>query len=299
MGAGAQRNGTIAFFVIGCFAALILDRLDDTIRSEKDVRRILGIGCIGVVPRLAHLEPSGALRRILDVPTAPYTEALRSVMVSLQLLRPCQEAPKVMLITSSVPGEGKSTLAVSLAAYAARAGARVLLLDLDFSEKASGHEPYEQRLRGVMDLLAQDQLPAGTIHAADNVHLDYLPVRRGLAADPLPLFFRDHMATLLEKLRGNYDHVFIDSAPVLAKAEVRLLAAIVDSVLFVVRWGRTPGAEVRAALDMLRGSGYPGADISGRVAAVITQVDLRRHVRGRHRDQGEALAKYAGHYKKA
>ncbi len=335
--------GGIACLVLGCLTALVRDRLDQGIYTEADIASVLGLRCIGLVPRSRHLEASAAARAvklplwcprpdaaasIVNRPrpvsvaappggrdkSASFTEALRGLMVSLQLMGPHGRAPRVILVTSSVPGEGKTTLAVSLATCAAQNGARVLVLDMDCRDDASHGEaplarpPYAKTARDVLDLLALDRTQgdfvpmasgAGALGlAVPGMHLDYLPVRRGRGADPLPLFSRDQMSLLLQRLRGDYDQIFIDSAPVLAKAEVRLLAAIADQTVFAVRWGKTRRDDASAALALLRGMGVGGGmgNGGGAISAVITQVDLARHARGHRGDQSVSLAKYGSHY---
>jgi uncharacterized protein involved in exopolysaccharide biosynthesis/Mrp family chromosome partitioning ATPase len=285
--------GAIASVVFGCMVALIRDRMERTLRSESDVRAILGIRCAGMVPRLPR---GGASRHPLSVPMAAYSEAIRSIMVSLQLSWPRRQASRVILITSSVPEEGKSTLATSLASYATRAGARVLLLDLDIGGLAATGDHLDQPNGTLGELLERDRIPLDTIRTADGTEFDYLPVRRGLAGDPLPLFSPDLVSDFLGRLRSGYDYIIVDSAPVLVVAEARFMAALADRILFVVRWGKTGRNEARRALELLRQARGADTETRNLISAVITRVDLKKHARRRHNDEAEALAKYSGYY---
>ncbi len=87
----------------------------------------------------------------------------------------------------------------------------------------------------------------------------------------------------------SYDCVVIDSAPLLRATEARLLASMVDSVLFAVKWGATPRETAQNALGLLRRSAFKADDLQGRIAAVITQVDLKKHARYRYGDFSENL----------
>jgi polysaccharide biosynthesis transport protein len=286
--------GGLAFLVIGCLVALLRDRLDQGIYSENDVASALGLRCAGFVPLSRHIVPAEGTEKVPAAATPPFMEALGGIMVSLGLIGPDRRKPQVILVTSSVPGEGKTTLAVSLATCAAQMGAKVLLLDLDARAEAGmspapGQPRREETAVEKVYLLARDRAPTDVIPTSPGKRLDYLSVRRGPGAEPTPLFSGDHLSKLLQRQRSSYDLIFIDSAPVLAKAEVRLLAAMADQVVFAVRWGKTRRDDARAALALLRGGGPNGANITATISAAITQVDLERHARG---GQVGALAKY-------
>jgi hypothetical protein len=108
--------------------------------------------------------------------------------------------------------------------------------------------------------------------------LDYLPVRRGKSAESTALLSIDHMAELLRSQRASYDLIFIDSAAVLEKAEVRLLAAIAHQIVVAARWRKTRRDDVRAALALLRGCGANGGETAAPISAAVTQVARRKHV---------------------
>jgi Mrp family chromosome partitioning ATPase len=202
----------------------------------------------------------------------------------------------VILVTSSVPDEGKSTLATSLASYATRAGARVLLLDLDISGAVAALNHLDRPNGTMGELLDRDSIPIDTIRTQDGTELDYLPVRRGMAKDPMPLFSPDLVMAFLRRLRTSYDYIIIDSTPVLVAAEVRLLAAFADKILFVVRWGKTKRVEARRALELLLQACNTNTETADLVSAVITQVDLNKHARRHSNDDAEAFAKYSSYY---
>jgi polysaccharide biosynthesis transport protein len=271
--------GIVAFLMLGCLVALLRDRLDQGIYRQNDVASVLGLRCAGFVPLSRGIIPSEGTARGTGAAVAPFTEALRGIMVSLQLVAPHKRKPQVILVTSSVPGEGKTTLALGLAACAVRMGAKVLLLDMDARavtdmSAVPGSAPPREPGGGVVDLLAPDRALIEAIPTGLGRRLDYLPVRRGPAAELPPLFSGDQMSELVRRRWSGYDLIFIDSAPVLAKAEVRLLAAIADQIVFAVRWRKTRRDDARAALALLRGCGPHGADKTAAISGAITQVDL-------------------------
>jgi uncharacterized protein involved in exopolysaccharide biosynthesis/Mrp family chromosome partitioning ATPase len=277
--------GFVVFLMIGGVVALLRDRLDQGIYTVNDVESMLGPRCAGFLPLSDGVIPAEATAMGTGAVAESFTEALRGILVSLQLVAPHRRKPQVILVTSSVAGEGKTTLAMGLAAYAVRMGAKVLLLDMDahaLTDRSapSNLVPREQSNVPAVDLFALDPGRIVEIPTGAATRLDYLPVRRGPEAELPPLFSGDQMSKLLRRQWSGYDLIFIDSAPVLAKAEVRLLAAIADQVLFAVRWRKTRRDDARAALSLFRGCGPNGANIAATVSVAITQVDLAAYAPG-------------------
>src|SRR3569623_676399 len=123
----------------GSFIAVIMEQSDRGLRSERDVKEALGIPCVGFIPRLSDIRKVKPHQHMLTEPFSAYTEAIRSVVGELWLTTP-QRAPRTVLISSSVPGEGKTTAAVSIAVCAAQLGRRVFMIDLDFKRPSVARE---------------------------------------------------------------------------------------------------------------------------------------------------------------
>ncbi len=303
--------GLIVFLIGGSMLAVLIDQLDRRLRSQRDVDEALGIPCLAIVPKLRRIGRTRPHQSLLANPLGIYAEAIRSVVASLQLAGG-HGAPKVVLVSSSVPGEGKTTLAVSLAAYVASLGRRVLLVDLDFRHSSLQRELGGKPEAGVLDLLLRERTPAEVIQHLPELGLHYLPVARR-PVDPFALFASNQMRQLLTDLRQDYDCIIVDGPPLLVITEARLLASMVDKVLFVVKWAGTRRDMAQNALNLLRSA---GASAAGRNAlatlqrnpyaldasrinlagAVLTQVDLKKHARSHHGDIGESFAIYRKSY---
>ena len=307
--------------------AVLIERLDATLRTERDVTDALGIPCIGIIPQLTRKKKrsffkmlwredwdriatrvwkeltnaiqvrfrwrdssrsSTSLRPHQLIPRdARYTEAIRSVVAAaLQLTNP-KKSPKTLLVTSSVAGEGKTTLAISFAVYAARIQCRVLLIDLSFRAPSIARELREPAEGGILQI-RQGRTLTELIRAAPGLGFDYLPLSRD-SADPVAALASEQVPELLRQLEGSYDCVVIDSAPILNATETRLLASMVDKVLFAVKWGSTRREVAQNALELLRRSAFGGSDQREAITAVITQVDLKLHARYRYGDFSENL----------
>jgi uncharacterized protein involved in exopolysaccharide biosynthesis/Mrp family chromosome partitioning ATPase len=282
----------IASLIGASLLAIVLERLDQGLRNERDVTDALGLPCIGLVPQLPRSYADQPFHYLLSKPFTPYTEAIRSALATLHFSVP-HRTPTTVLISSSVPGEGKTTVAISLSVYAALLGKRVLLVDFD-----SRRPSVLRTLRGSPETPVPD-LPDRPLeefiqHLTD-LNVDYLPMPRG-SADPLARFIGKNMQHFLRQAGASYDCVFIDSPPLLGITETRLLAALVDSVIFVVKWGSTRREVVQNAGTVLRSALRPDRGNVVRASALVTQVDLKRHAGYRYGDVGEAFAKYRKYY---
>ena len=266
--------------------AVMLEGLDQRLRSERDVEDALGISCLGIIPRVRRMGRLRPHQHLLNKPNTAYAEAVRSVVTTaLELTKP-KHAPKLFLVTSSVRGEGKSTLACSFAVYAAVLHRRVLLIDLDLRCSTIMRELGNPKDGGIADVL-RGRPAAEAIRTVPELGLDYLPGSQPF--DPVLVVAHERFPELLRSLRDKYDCIVIDSAPLLGRTEARLLASMVDRVLLAVRWGGIRREIAQHALGRLAHPATRGRDPRVRFSAVITRADLRKHARRRLGDFSEAL----------
>jgi polysaccharide biosynthesis transport protein len=272
----------IASLICGSLLATALERLDRGVRREREISDLFGISCIGLVPQIPRRCLVRLRQYLLAQPFSPYAEAIRSAVAMLRLTDPSHPA-KVVLISSSIPGEGKTALAQSLAAYVGALGRRVLLIDLDFRRDSRPGE------RGTIDRSLQSRSPAESIRHVAEAGYDCLPLR-GHCRDPLLLFASEQIQGLIRQLSERYDYLIIDGPPVLGSVEARLLPSIAHRLVLVVKWRSTRREVIENALNLLRDCGGLDRDRSDPAMAILTQVDLKRHARYRYGDVGEFLA---------
>jgi capsular exopolysaccharide synthesis family protein len=221
-------------------------------------------------------------------PRSAYAEAIRAVHVSLQFAQ-LDRPPRVVLVTSSLPGEGKTTLALSLAASAAAAGHQTIIIDLDLrhpSVRPAAGQPLTAP--GIVELVTGDAKLEDVVYR-DPVqpNLDMITVRRN-PINPCDVLASKQLAQLIAKLRSKYKLVVLDMPPILGITDAKIAMHLADAVLFVVRWGRTKTEVAENGIAALRDCRAPVA------GAVLTQVDLGAHAKGAYGD----AATYYGNYKR-
>ncbi len=283
----------IAFSLFGGILAVTLDRLDHGLRGEREVADALGIPCTGLIPEIR--DGRRAFRRAVQDPSSTYSQAIQSVVVAGLQLTGAAPKRRLVLITSSLPGEGKTTLAVGLAACAARLGRRVLLIDLGLHR----HRAPAKRQRLVPadspKLPLHSNRPGHGIMRMADLAIDHL-LARDIGLDQAGSLSSKRTLKVLHQLRASYDYVIIDAPPVFAAAETRMLASVADEVIVAVRWGATRREVARNVVERLHLSRPSGSASFGDLHAVLTRANLMMHARYRYGDAGEFLKKYARRY---
>jgi uncharacterized protein involved in exopolysaccharide biosynthesis/Mrp family chromosome partitioning ATPase len=277
----------VIFAIGGSWLAVLLERLDRGLRSREETTEVLGISCIGLVPRLSRENAACPYRCLSTEPFSAYSEAIRSVVAAVGMTSSVH-ASKVVLLTSSIVGEGKSTLAMSLAAYVGLLGRRVLLVDFAFRQGSRPGKLNDGSASGIVDVSLQNRPPLELIRHVSEAGIDYLPIN-SCRQDPLALLASEQMQVIVRQLRERYDCVIIDGPAVLGAVEARLLASVADKLLMVVKWGSTRREVAQNAMSLLRDSGCLNGDRIDVARAIVTQVDLKRHARYRYGDIGEFL----------
>jgi len=271
---------------VGGMLAVFMEQLDQGLRSEQDVKESLGVSCIGLIPKLPRRQRPLSHKHLK--PSSSYAEAIKSVVASALRLSEDQWLPEVFLVTSSISGEGKTTLATSFAGYAAQLNRKVLLVDFSFKPPGNtGKVPAldEDADSGVSTVL-NGQPVADLIRTIPDLNFDYLPLCR-VAVDVVALIATGEVKTFLREIKADYDCVVIDGAPILSRTEVRLLASMVDKVIVAVKWGGRRQFAQNASGLLRAALGHEAFKSS--VTAVLTQVDVKQHARYRRGDIGEVL----------
>ncbi|HEX5077737.1 MAG TPA: polysaccharide biosynthesis tyrosine autokinase, partial [Geminicoccaceae bacterium] len=284
--------GLAASMVLGVLLVFLVERWDSGygFRSADEIRAALGLRALALVPDLSRRETNGATAEdyIVQKPNSSYAEALQRIRTSL-FLADGERTPKTVLVTSSVPLEGKSAIAASLARQSARSGLKVILVDADLRRPRLHEVLGIANQNGLSEVLTGRVSPEAAIKHDERSGLDFLPAGIGVVSPP-DLFRSSTMRILLEEMGAYYDLVIIDSPPVSAVSDGLTLSGIVDKSLYVIRWEQTPRNVVLAGMRQMFEA---GADIAG---VVLSRVDVKKHARYGYADSGYYRGSYSKYY---
>ncbi len=242
--------------MVGLLLALgfvfVLEHLDDTVKSNADVEAVTGLPTLGTIVKMRANKGQKEIYRLATIlyPRAPAAEAYRTLRSNVEFA--AVDAPvKTLLVTSSIPGEGKTTTAANLAVVFAQDGRRTILVDADF-RKPGVHKIFDlPNAEGLSSLLRTDDVEMD--HVAQATEQENLRV---ITTGPLPpnpseLLGSQRMRLILERLVSSSDLVIIDSPPLQAVTDAAILAAIADGTLFVIDAGRTRRGAVESGREAL------------------------------------------------
>ena len=245
--------------------AYLRETFDDAVRAPEEIEEKLNTQFLGAIPKLA--EDDDPFDQ-LEERTSPISEsylALRSVLS----FSTSEGLPKVLLCTSSLPGEGKSTSSYALARSFGAIGKKTLLLDGDL-RKPTVHYLFDlPREPGFSEIIVGDKQISEVVHSVDQPNLDVLTCGT-MPPNPAELFSGDHAAVAVDRLAELYDVIVIDGPPVMGLADAPLLASIADGTLLVVEAGRGYRGQAKVAIRRLR------ANSARIVGAVLTKFDARQ-----------------------
>lgn len=277
--------GAVLGLILGLAIAVLLEMLDNTVRTHTQIEQDFELPFLGVIPSMTTVAASDIEGRgprkgesyspdtfVRDYPRSAMAESLRSVRTNLAFMS--METPlQLFLITSSSPLEGKSTIAISLATTFGQAGRNVLLVDNDLRKP---------RLHAALDIDSDRGLTSilsGEIALDDALQDSGIPRVTALAAGPVPnnpteLMMSERYDDLLAELRKRFDVVILDAPPVTPVTDSVLLSQKVDGVLLVVRGGKTKKVALRSTRDQLDSVAAPI------VGVVLNDIDVTSRKKG-------------------
>ncbi len=242
--------------VAGIAGAVGLEFLNDTIKTREDVRRKLALPCLGTVPRISAKD---SFVEDLKNPTSIISEAYSAIVAALRFSTE-DGTPKVLLVTSTRSGEGKSSSALAIAQNFARRERRVLLIDSDLRKPA--FKAANERM-GLSKLLTTDDLLHDHVVETQHQNLWLLP-SGPLPPNPADLLSTGRIHKIVAEAREAFDLVVIDGPPTLGLADAPMLAAAAGNALFVIESGKT---RTRAAVEALNRLEATGTHIVGAALA--------------------------------
>lgn len=285
--------GLAAALGAGLMAIILAEILMAGLFTEDEVERRLGQPYLGSVPLLSSAV-DGKLARgvspadyLLSKPLSGFAESFRKLRAAV-LFAKIGEPAKVIAVTSSLPGEGKTTTTFSLARTLATSGANVVVVDCDLRQSAINRFLAEPPTVGLIEVL-NGQVTLEQALITDQSGAKVLPLAKS-ATTPRDVLGSAAMARLLQDLRQRFDVVLLDTAPLLAIADTRILAPSADAVVMLARWKKTPVKAITSALALLQGKGVFVAGVA------LTQVDLKAQGRYGYGDANYYYKSYRKYY---
>lgn len=259
--------GLMLGVVLGIAAAFVRHALDNTVKDQETLERIADVGVVGNIPLEKERRKTAAIS--FDTDNSSGAEAFRKLRTNLQFLA-VDDPPRVVLLTSSVPNEGKSVTALNIALALAEAEHAVVLIDGDM------RRPMLDKLTGLVGTVGFSTVLSGQVSLADalqKTRFHNLTVLTSGAAPPNPSELLGSFAAkrVIDELRNRFDYVIIDSSPLLAVTDAAVLSAGVDGVLVMARYGETKCEQLAHAVRSL---GDVGAKLLG---AVLTMTPTRKN----------------------
>lgn len=292
---------------VGLGAAYLVELLNTGFTSPNQVMETLGIPILSRIP-LTTQESAGAplgegaadvkksprpkaIKRraesqtiahlVVKMPLSHYSEAIRTLRTSLHM-SDVDHPPKLIMVTSTMPAEGKSTTMASLALSYAVSGARTLLVDCDLRKRSLTHQFHLQDNPGLVDVLSGERTLRECLFLDSETGLHIFPAGAETQT-PQDLLTSARIQKLFQDLSAEYDYVLIDAPPLGPLADAVILSSLVDKLFFVVRWNETPRQLAREALQSIR-------DPRKVAGAVLTMIDERAAAKY------SAYSLYAGGY---
>ena len=240
---------------VGVLVSLLIDRLDNTLKSTEDAEVHLKHPILTALPLLPKegRERVVSARHFLDSPESIYSEAIRSARTGV-LLSGIDQPKRVLLVTSSVPGEGKTTFSINLALAHAQTR-KTLLIDADMRRPATakglGLPP---GINGLSDLVSGVAEYADCAHSVAGSRLTVIPTG-SIPPNPLELLHSHRFSDLLETLQQSFDIIIIDSPPVELVSDALVIASQATGIIYVTKANDTPWPLARKGLQRLRRAG--------------------------------------------
>lgn len=256
---GPKKMGLIGLLfgaLGGLTLALFMEKMDTRLRDAHEIQEILGLPSLAMIPQ-SHWKSKSSNDlewvvgpELLRDPRSPFSESFRALRTSMRLSTTSRES-KVIAVTSCQPGEGKSTVAMNMAAVLAQSGKKVVLVDTDMRRPSVYKRLRLEGGKGLSEVLTGYYTLAEVIQTHETLNtLDVIPSG---TVPPLPadLLASDQMTDVVRQLRARYDYVIFDTPPVLSVTDPAIVASQADGMVLVIRQGYCTRRMLARAADIL------------------------------------------------
>lgn len=278
----------LASLLAGLSLALLLERLDNRYLTPIQLHQTTRHPVLGMLPNIANSASADVHDHPLKHPHSAFTESLRTIRLATKYSN-TDNPPKIILVTSSIVSEGKTTFSAAFAQLAAKSGGRVLVVDCDH------RRPRLKDLMGVTPVANLQDVLTGVADTSalplcdPSGGMDFISAIPG-TVETQDLFGSSRMADFLRQMSQRYDLIILDTPPVMAISVASNLAGLADICLYLVRWNKTPRDLVASGLKQLESSNCKS------IGLILSRVDLRRHRRLGYGDQAFYYGEYGDYY---
>lgn len=260
--------GAVGGLALGLAFAFFVAFIDDRVKSSFDIESVVGLPLLGIIPQIKKMEQPEKAQIVINNEDRQVSEAFLTLHSSLRLRDDAKDA-KVILTTSTVPGEGKSFTTTNLALTFASHGEKVCIVDCDL-RKPNIHKSFrKENLRGVIDVCAESATLDDVLVKGIHPNLDILPTG-GRAKNPTQILNTRAFEVMISDLRKKYDRVFIDTPPLAAVSDALIVLPLADGAIFTIFFNKVRRKAAQAAARRLLESNVTcfGAVLNGLNLAV-------------------------------
>jgi succinoglycan biosynthesis transport protein ExoP len=264
----------------------LIERMNNCFRSTVELESRTGQAVIGTIPMAPVSGRRALLQYLVDKPTSSVAEAVRNLRTSILLVN-VDNPPQVIMLTSALPGEGKTTCCIALAQISKALGKRVLLVECDIRRRTFRSYFDMPERGGLLSVLSGAKNLEDIVFHDEASGLDILPGEES-SVNAADIFASHRFTDFISEMRQHYDFIFIDTPPVLAVPDARVVAKSADAVIFCVRWNKTARDTVIEGLRFF-------SQINIKVAGlVLGQVNVNKMARYGYTNYGyyKEAAKY-------
>jgi len=260
--------GLVLGFMIGASIVLLREFRNKTFRIPEDLETQTGLTVIGEVARTHSRRRGRLLKEIVSQSNSALTEAVRNLRTSI-MLSSISGPPQVIMMTSSVPAEGKTTLSLALGHSLGSMKKKTLLIEGDIRRRTFREYFPSAPSRGLVSVVAGETALEDAVHHSDQLGIDVL-MAEGAKINAADFFTSGNFQSFLDVARKSYDFIVIDTPPVLAVPDARVMGPLMDVVLYVVHWDSTTQRQVRQGLHAFATVNVPVTGL------ILSQIDQRR-----------------------